>query len=401
MRIKTYETKGLHDGRVIWTLGACNLYDYLSGLRPDFFDFDIQRRIVKNDYLDKIWHSVLDDDPMPAFSFTSTSKISDNRLDMTDIEILDGLQRTYRLWAIYYLDSLLQGDSDLSFDEIYSLLKQSSEGHRLIDCKVLNRSKIRKLTADNNALLKRIIVKYKDYDITFNVWSGLTDEEIVAKMLTLNAGQRSVTSTHQYELMFLHYFKSISWSDGIKIIREKDPRYNDVKNGNRRQGEFLMSSVVIAMQSYIQNRPLRINQVNKLRIDDDIVEERSSGYFSQNKIVSFVKLLQAIERKFNRNSDIQAWMLKDTTLSGLFAAIGLMVQSSEDFNNSEITRYIEMISPENVKWNEFQKSYQELSSMSTNVGNAVRKACFRYFKNLFIQESYPWHRAFTDKNEKK
>lgn len=54
---------------------------------------------------------------------------------------------------------------------------------------------------------REIVLKsYSEYDLIFVVWTGLTDKEVVEKMLVLNAGQRPVSSTHQFEILFLHYF---------------------------------------------------------------------------------------------------------------------------------------------------------------------------------------------------
>ena len=91
--------------------------------------------------------------------------------------------------------------------------------------------------------------------------------------------------------------------------------------------------------------------------------------------------------------------MKDTTLSGLFAALGSSDNSNENLTSSTVIKQnIELISETTIDINAFNKSYQELSSVSTNVGNAVRKAIFYYFKSLFNNCPIKWSKAFNYRN---
>lgn len=98
--------------------------------------------------------------------------------------------------------------------------------------------------------------------------------------------------------------------------------------------------------------------------------------------------------------------MKDTTLSGLFAAIGAVydqertcnVPSMLDFIRKKIT----VLNDENINYNEFQGAYNNLSSVTVNIGNAVRKAVYIYFKNLFLNKPMSWQEAFNrNENEEK
>ena len=105
----------------------------------------------------------------------------------------------------------------------------------------------------------------------------------------------------------------------MQLLREKDPDYFKIKNGNdRKTGQFLMSSVVIALQSYIQGKPLRISQVNKINIDDFNIDENDAfRYFTKQNLEDFVRLIYGIDQKFLRNKELANWLMKDTTLSGM------------------------------------------------------------------------------------
>ena len=217
-------------------------------------------------------------------------------------------------------------------------------------------------------------------------------------MLTLNAGQRSVSSTHQFELLFLHYFKKLNLTNDIKIFRERDSEFGKLKRGERKLGEYLMSSIVIALQSYIEKQPLRISQVNNLRIEDSFIPESSSYYFTEYGLYQFIELISEIDIKSYSNQSLNSWLMKDTTISGLFAALGEISNSSTDYRIKQIQDCINLINSSNIQINEFETSYQKLSSVSTNVGNAVRKAVFYYFVALFNNSKMSWSEAFNFKN---
>lgn len=120
---------------------------------------------------------------------------------------------------------------------------------------------------------------------------------------------------------------------------------------------------------------------------------------------TFINLLLELDKKFD-NDQIGSWIMKDTTLSGLFAAIGAVydqkrtcnVPSMLDFIRKKIT----VLNDENINYNKFQGAYNNLSSVTVNIGNAVRKAVYIYFKNLFLNKPMSWQEAFNrNENEEK
>lgn len=409
MNITILRGKELQNGEK-WYLAVCNLLEYMESLKDEFFNYDIQRRIVKNSYLDKLWTTISSGDPLPSITLTANVSedvkkgIDNSRVD--EFEILDGLQRSFRLWAIKYLDDLLKRlNTQEDVSVLIKAMREDENGKRLLDSKVINRSILRKLLNDDKINIENLMNCYAQQDIVLNIWSGLNDEEIINKMLTLNAGQRSVSSTHQFELMFLHYFKKLEVPKGVQIIRERDDEYFLVKKKERKCGQFLMSSIIIAIQSLIERKPVRIQTVNALRINDSVVEESSASFFTKDNLETFINLLLELDKKFD-NDQIGSWIMKDTTLSGLFAAIGAVydqkrtcnVPSMLDFIRKKIT----VLNDENINYNKFQGAYNNLSSVTVNIGNAVRKAVYIYFKNLFLNKPMSWQEAFNrNENEEK
>lgn len=404
MNITILREKDLQTGKK-WYLAVCNLLEYIESLKDEFFNYDIQRRIVKNLYLDKLWTTISSGDPLPSITLTANVKGDIGNSSVDEFEILDGLQRSFRLWAIKYLDDLLKRMNTQDVSVLIEEMRKDENGKRLLDSKVINRSILRKLLTDDKINIENLMNCYAQQDIVLNIWSGLNDEEIINKMLTLNAGQRSVSSTHQFELMFLHYFKKLEVPKGVQIIRERDDEYFSVKKKERKCGQFIMSSIIIAIQSLIERKPVRIQTVNDLRTNDSVVEEASASFFTKDNLEAFINLLLELDKKFD-NDQIGSWIMKDTTLSGLFAAIGAVYNQEWTYNVPLMLDFIHnkitVLNDDNIIYNEFQGAYNNLSSVTVNIGNAVRKAVYIYFKNLFLNKPMSWQEAFNrNENEEK
>ena len=404
MNITILKEKKLQTGKK-WYLAVCNLLEYIESLKDEFFNYDIQRRIVKNLYLDKLWTTISSGDPLPSITLTANVKGDIGNSSVDEFEILDGLQRSFRLWAIKYLDDLLKRMNTQDVSVLIEEMRKDENGKRLLDSKVINRSILRKLLTDDKINIENLMNCYAQQDIVLNIWSGLNDDQIINKMLTLNAGQRSVSSTHQFELMFLHYFKKLEVPKGVQIIRERDDEYFSVKKKERKCGQFIMSSIIIAIQSLIERKPVRIQTVNDLRTNDSVVEESSASFFTKDNLEAFINLLLELDKKFD-NDKIGSWIMKDTTLSGLFAAIGAVYNQEWTYNVTLMLDFIHnkitVLNDDNINYNEFQGAYNNLSSVTVNIGNAVRKAVYIYFKNLFLNKPMSWQEAFNrNENEEK
>lgn len=385
-----------------WYLATCNLFDYLQSIKPDSFDYDIQRRIVKNSFLDKLWESVISEEPFPAITITvHDAHEKDGILTINDYDILDGLQRTFRLWSIVYLHGIVEQNKICDVKEIINIMKEDKIGNRILESGIMNRTIVRKLLDQKSEEeLHKIINAYKRFEIVLYVWTGLNDDEIIKKMLILNAGQRSVSSTHQFELMFLHYFSQLSIPHGVRIIREKDSDYFAVKNKDRQCGQFLMSSIIIALQSFLEKEPIRIQPANALRIDDSVVQMSYADYFSKDNLSLFIQMLYNFDRRLSGHA-ISQWLMKDTTLSGIFAAVGKYLEKREcaaEGKLQDINECLNRIDQNNIQYEKFKVAYNNLSSTSINIGNVLRKGIFNFFLDLFMGKQTDWEKSLTKKN---
>ena len=225
-------------------------------------------------------------------------------------------------------------------------------------------------------------------------------------MLVLNAGQKSVSSTHQFELLFLHFFEDnkLDYNNAVTLIREKDKRYRDVLQGKRDLGEYLMSSVVIALQSFINGKQLRIQNKNLINLDDNklLNDEKLATYFNAITLSEFINHLYNLgEVLSNKNPDYVKWYGKDTVLSGVFGAIGSnMIEKQGYADVQSIGQVIHEIEQNNdpFKLKEYYDAYEnKLESSKVNVGNAVRKAIFNYTKELLSLGKSDWYIHFSQR----
>lgn len=237
-----------------WWLCKVSLWDYLESVKPSTaFDFEIQRGIVKNIYLDTILDSIIVGEPFPPLTLlVENPKIESSSLIIDDFYILDGLQRTYRLWIYKQIIDMakakdLFGPSWRSLHDVISEMRQRfPEATQVIPYAVLQKM----FTAESNIFLDKLEQAFKEFNLYLYIWGNLTEKEVVNKMLLLNAGQMRVSLQHQYELMFLRVFSDLNIP--ITLVRTKDSDYMDVKRGIRQPGQFLFTTLVIGLRSFIE-----------------------------------------------------------------------------------------------------------------------------------------------------
>lgn len=414
MKLKILDSKQVN-GKT-WVLCKGNLMQYLRGLKTDFFEFSVQRKIVNNAYLDTIYKSIVDGEPLPPITLTYQGSIPADAtgfidIDEEQVEILDGLQRTYRLWVALFLEKVISSTPDKSMKGLATAMKETRDGEVVLENSFVTPKFLRSLMeeqSDGRMFINLLLERYDIFDVYFNVWTLLDDQQIIRRMLILNAGQKAVSSTHQFELLFLHFFENQKLhydQQKIKLVREKDRRFRSVQRGDREKGEFLMSSVVIALQSFINGRQLRISTVNKINLDDNklLNDEKLERYFNADTLSDFINQLYDLGDLLSHKSmDYISWFGKDTVLSGIFGAMGAFLiergQSIEVSALKDMIVAIDHISdPFNIR--DYYDAYSnKLASTKVNVGNAVRKAIFHYTKDLLESGYSDWYQYFDSYN---
>ena len=373
----------------------------------DKFNFEVQRKIVKNIYLDKVLDTLKSFEPIPFITLTfslnqeNTELQPDKTIELDNFNILDGLQRTYRLWAYWKIfKNILKNKYFENSKEFIKIVKNIYP--EFFDKGVIN-SKLLKKIYNNSYELEKI---FNNYEIYFVIWTNLTESEIIKKMLILNAGQKPVSSRHQFELIFLHIKEELSHflsNKGIRIYREKDPRFSKLKT-ERKPGEYALSTLVTALLSLATGKPQRVS--SELIYKYDLMEEEKSlsyaeDIFSEDFMKKILEFLLKLDKKYSRDKNTLVWLGKDTTLTGMFSAIGRYVGIEKNihfsFPNEKILYAFDnllKLLPDDLNINEFNFYYNSLAGRSVNIGMYIRKVIQHYIFSLLTKKSISWKDAF-------
>ena len=390
-----------------WLLAKVSLWDYLSGLAPEDFDYDIQRGIVINPYLDSILNSIVDKEALPPFSLVVSDIIISNgeTAEMNTFSILDGLQRTYRLWLYKKIAEIALKQQTRNYQSVTNRIKEAFPNFT----KIISPRQIRSLFERSSRInIWNLKGRYEQFYIYLYIWRNLTEQQTVKKMLLLNAGQKRMPIAHQYELMYLHVFRSLQYEiGGVRLYRTKDERANDVKKGNREVGEYVISSIIIGLQSFIAGMPMRLSGemlYTATSLEKEFIPESSTDlFFNRDFILRFVTVFSFFDRKVSgRDADVKVWMSKDGTIAGLMGGIGAVVREYYPDDYSFATfgcdRFEELVSgisgsnPFNLVL--YNQEYDRLQSSRINIGMILRKAIAHYTKNLVSGKKSSWKESF-------
>lgn len=413
-KLKILDCKTLDDRQ--WMLCKGNLAEYLASLKKEFYTFSIQRKIVKNQYLDTLITTIKQGDPIPLITLTYNEiglqpVVGDDvNVDMNNVEILDGLQRTFRLWAH---DVLIKEFEKRKIKEPTVFAKEiKSEYPIFFDTGILSLTKVKNFYAHNE--FEQIKSAIRDFDVYFVIWVNLPPKKVIHKMLVLNAGQRSVSKTHQFELLFLYLWEDLQKEQlGINLFREKDEFANKVKSGERNAGDYMFTSIIVGIRSYLEKKPLRVS-IADLDVSELSQDESSSDInedvFSADFIRSFLKHIKEIDNAVitKEGDEGKKWFVKDTTLSGMLAGLGEYLQLNDNSSLDYLTQvtdkgFAELLDKsKSVGFNltEFKEQYNILSSRSVNIGNFIRKVVMNYTVSLLKNEKPSWQTIFNSNLKK-
>lgn len=401
-----------------WFLGKVDLWTYLSNLDEDSFNYEIQRGIVTNPYLDTILESVNDKTALPPFSLVTSSVVEceDNLyVVINDVNILDGLQRTYRLWLYKLISETAIRNGLENYRDVTNMLKEKNQNM----LRIISPRQIRSLFDRESSInIWNLRQKYEVCFIYLYVWQGLSQTEVVKKMLILNAGQKRMSISHQYELMYMQVFNNFAEEiPGVSLYRSKDARFEDVKKGNRQVGDYPIPSVIIGLQSFIAGKPIRLSSdmlLNAMPAENEFISVQATQlFFNTDFIRNFTEALLKLDHKLcDNNSEALAWFVKDTTISGIMGGLGSLIReqnaSDEDFANNATNRFVELTESitgvDPFQLETFYDEYNKLASARINIGIILRRAISVYSKGLFSGKKQTWATSFKlasskDKND--
>jgi len=258
------------------------LEDYITSLPDTYQDYEIQREIVTNVYLDQLVETVLARRHIPPIVLVvEKGRFRETKatLEIDTFKILDGLQRTFRLKAIRStIDYALQLDKNEDFISWtkYKLSKSFSNELRKINSTTEVLRAILVFKAGNNQAA--LLETFKNNPQWFEVWTGLSEDEEVKKMLVLNAGHKPVKTRHQLELLFLNLLPLLRVGEGaeFQLVRERDISATQFSKA-REIGSFHFAHIVASLLSLHEGKPISpsTSLIQAIQSSDSGIEEYS------------------------------------------------------------------------------------------------------------------------------
>lgn len=399
MNIKIYsefKEKNKSDIEIKCYLCETTLREYVEGLPGDFEAYGIQREIINNVYLDTLVETVVKKKYIPSISLVSEvglENIQENHFVLDKFRILDGLQRTYRLKLIYNTYELLVRKIEKGYQfEKYNkrqLAKEIGEELVVID------STIQLFWEIKNNLYNQYngdVVKFKDEFMNqkqwIEVWSNMSIDDEVEKMLLLNAGQRAVSNKHQIELLFIRILPQVEkLNKNYKIIREKD--ISSVKFIKvREKGQYHFSNLIAGLIAFSYGKPVTINKQLILDIKDDKNSVISLNFINLgfiNQMLDFLyKLDEIIEMQYGKKG-IQ-WLARETVIVSILGVVGLYKEQKS--TEGLFSDFLNLVASEKIlDLDKLEEERRNLDLSKVNIGNATKNSIYN---SLLLRLTDKW-----------
>lgn len=363
------------------------LSDYVTSLSESYQEYEVQREIVSNTYLDNLIETVLYKKHIPPIVLVvdeNKFSINENVIDISEFKILDGLQRTFRLKLIWDTIQFFKAQVIIS-DEILSFtrLQLSRRYYEELE-KINSNSKVLESVINFYNLLKdknEIDSPFTNYQ-WFEVWSNLNPQEEVNKMLILNAGHKPVKTQHQLEILFLNLIPIIKKAEleRFQLIREKDSN-STIFSKNRTVGQFHFSHLITSILSLNEGKPVtaNVNLVHKAQSTDFEIEDFAKyfNYTFLHKLISL--LLKFDDVLYSKYQDVGTkWLGREISMTGTFGALGRFAlinsKSPEEILDIFDVKIIQNVNSLNLE--EFEKVRNSLDLSKINIGTVNKNAVY-------------------------
>jgi hypothetical protein len=391
------------DGNSRCYLAKVTLEDYVAALPQTYQDYDVQREIVSNVYLDKLVETVLEKRHIPPIVLVvddgDISK-SGNSLTIETFKILDGLQRTFRLKAI-------RETIDYCLSELQASPQTYLEWNKFKFSRQFS-TYLRELNS-NTDVLRAVLVGLDKYGAKglletfsknmqwFEIWTGLSPDEEVRKMLTLNAGHKPVKTRHQLELLFLNLLPVLRKDEGddFRLVREKEVGSTQFSKG-RVCGSFHFAHIITALLSFFSGKPVApsTDLIQDIQSSDNAMDDYSELMNPDflKKFISFlVKLDQVISNEYEQLGIM--WMGREVSLAGLFGALGSYADETEITREAAMDRMLRLLRSDakKLRLDQFEKVRNSVELSKVNIGNVNRTAIYSAIRILLLEPPRTFH----------
>lgn len=408
MKMKATILDSRSDGDSRCFLCRISLEEYINGLPSTYQDYDVQREIVTNVYLDHLVDTVLGKKHIPPIVLVVNDgdyMHKDSELEIKEFKILDGLQRTFRLQAIrntirYGLDNIADPAIYLDMNKFKFSRHFSAPLRELNSNTDMLRSVLQGL---NEMGPEGLLDSFRKNNQWLEIWTGLTPDEEVRKMLTLNAGHKPVKTRHQLELLFLNLLPILREGEGIdfKLVREKEVSSTQFSK-NRDCGSFHFAHIISSLLSFHAAKPVApstglIQDIQASEANLDVYNEFISPEFLKYFVSFLVRLDRLISDQYGEVGVL--WMGREVSLAGLFGALGAIAENSEERKQDVMRKFLSLLKekPKVLNLKEFESVRNNLDLSKVNIGNINRVAIFNAIKRLFENDSLlkvDWRKHF-------
>lgn len=380
IKIFSHTTENSLEKELQCYLIGMKLNDYLKNLPSDYQDYDIQRGIVRNNYLDNIGKDIIKGNHLPIITLTTDSSIDKENNLIEGFKILDGLQRTFRIHQLYLFLQKISDDEEIK-NEIFDLVKNENKNEfrrkyrtewKLSDdfsYTVLEaRSIVETFINFRNELVPNKLLNIFDREQWFEVWEDLSIEDEIRKMILLNAGHKPMNNYHQLELLFLNQLSFIKEKyPNIEIIRGKDMSTLAYAK-SRKKNQFYFAHIIEAILSFLNKDVVTLNSslIQSIQEGDDASNRIQKNPEIISETINFLlEFDDILDSQFGNEGT--KWIAKDTVLTAVVVAISRKGISYKDFIEL-LNKYPNQLNVES--FNEWRKT---LDISSINIGKHTKE----------------------------
>lgn len=378
-----------------------SLTDYIKSIPSDYQEFDIQRGIVNNKYLDFLVDTVGKKRHIPPIVLVSDNEeITGDIIKLYNYKILDGLQRTHRLKQIYDAIEIIVSHKDiyLSEDNISSYYRTYSSEFKRIG---VNRQLVKSLSKYKTSTFSSPIDFFENNTIWIEIWCGLSDDMQIRKMLLLNAGHKSVNIKHQLELLFLGTLLKLNEISGEQVSFKREKDISAIQySKDRSLGEYHFSHIISALISFHAGKIVNTNAdfIGSLQ-SGDLPEIELTEEFNVSFLKKFTHFILNLDRSLNREygKDGLRWLGREVVLVGFFGALGAFAKQ----NSIELSKLLDDLEPKideivnKLSIREFEKERNQVELNKVNIGTINKKAIYQAVYDVVSKNEFSsWQEYF-------
>ena len=355
------------------------LNDYLNNLPSDYQNYDIQRGIVRNNYLDNIGRDIIKGNHLPIITLTTDKLINKEQYLIEDFKILDGLQRTFRIHQLYlFLKKISEEEiKNEIFDIVKSEDKDDFRRKYRSEWKLSDKFSYTVLEARNivetfidyrKELVPNNLLDIFEREQWFEIWENLSIEDEIKKMILLNAGHKPMNNYHQLELLFLNQLSFIKERfPNIQIIRGKDMSTLAYAK-SRKKNQFYFAHIIETILSFLNGDVVTLNSslIQSIQEGDDAsIRIQENPEIIAETIKFLLNFDDILESQFGTEGT--KWIAKDTVLTAVVVAIS---RTGFTYNS-----FISLLNthPEMLNINGFNEWRKTLDISSINIGKYTKE----------------------------